>query len=96
MIMDDFSRYTWILFLAHKNHVFQEFSKFCRNIQNEKGFTISCIRSDHRREFEKVDFESFCDEHGIQHSFLTPRTLNKMSLLKGKIELCKNSKNYAS
>ena len=40
--MDDFSRYTWVLFLAHKNDVFHEFSKLCRKIQNEKGFTISC------------------------------------------------------
>ena len=47
VIVDDFSRYTWVLFLAHKNDVFHEFSKLCRKIQNEKGFTISCIRSDH-------------------------------------------------
>ena len=64
VIVDDFSRYTWVLFLAHKNDVFHEFSKLCRKIQNEKGFTISCIRSDHGREFENVEFESFCDEQG--------------------------------
>ena len=74
VIVDNFSRYTWALFLAHKNDVFHEFSKLCRKIQNEKGFTISCIRSDHGREFENVDFESFCDEHGIEHNFSAPRT----------------------
>ena len=62
VIVDDFSKYTWVLFLAHKNDVFHEFSKLCRKIQNEKGFTISCIRSDHGREFENVEFESFCNE----------------------------------
>ena len=62
VIVDDFSRYTWVVFLAHKNDVFHEFSKLCRKIHNEKGFTISCIRSDHGREFENVEFESFCDE----------------------------------
>ena len=40
VIVDDFSRYKWVLFLAHKNDVFHEFSKLCRKIQNEKGFTI--------------------------------------------------------
>ena len=63
--VDDFSRYTCVLFLAHKNDVFHEFSKLCRNVQNEKGFTISCIRSNHGREFENVHFEGFCDKQGI-------------------------------
>ena len=40
MIVDDFSRYTLVLFLAHKNDVFDEFSKLCKKIQNEKGFTF--------------------------------------------------------
>ena len=74
VIMDDFSRSTWVLFLTHKNDAFHEFSNLCRKIQNEKGFTISCIRSDHGREFENVDFESFCDKHGIEHTFSAPRT----------------------
>ena len=74
VIVDDFSRYTWVLFLAHKNDVFHEFSKLCRKIQNEKGFTISCIRSNHGREFENVEFESFYDEKGIEHTFSAPRT----------------------
>ena len=74
VIVDDFSRYTWVLFLANKNDVFHKFSKLCKKIQNEKGFTISCIKSDHGREFENVDFESFCDEYGFEHNFSTPRT----------------------
>ena len=86
LTVDDFSRYTLVLFLAHKNEVFHEFLKFCRKIQNEKGFIISCIRSDNEREFENIDFESFCDEHGIEHNFSASR---KMGLLKGIIELCK-------
>ena len=87
--MDDFSRYTWVLFLAHKNDVFHEFSKLCRRIQNEKSFTIYCIRSDYGREFENVEFESFCDEQGIEHTFKLLELPNKMGLLKGKIEPCK-------
>ena len=49
VIVDDFSSYTWVLFLAHKKDVFHEFSKLCKKIQNEKGFTISCIRCGHGR-----------------------------------------------
>ena len=84
MIVNDFSRYTWVLFLAHKNDVFHEFSKLCRKIQNEKGFTISCIRSDHGREFENVEFESFCYEQGIEHTFSAHRTPQKNRVVERK------------
>ena len=39
VIVDDYSRYTWVLFLAHKNEAHKTFVKHCRRIQNEKGFT---------------------------------------------------------
>ena len=74
VIMDDFSKYTWVLFLSQKNEAFYEFSKFCNKVQNENVFTITCIRSDHGREFENIDFEKYCNEHGINHNFLAPRT----------------------
>ena len=38
VIVDDFSRYTWILFLSQKNEAFYEFSKFCNKVQNKKRF----------------------------------------------------------
>ena len=53
----DFCRYTWVLFLSQKNEAFYEFSKFCNKVQTEKGFAITCIRRDHGREFENIDFE---------------------------------------
>jgi hypothetical protein len=39
VIIDDYSRYTWVLFLAHKNEAHKAFVKHCRRIQNEKCFT---------------------------------------------------------
>ena len=78
VIMDDFSRYTWVLFLSQKNEVFHEFSKFCNKFQNEKGFTITCIRSYHGKEFENIDFEEYCNEHGINTIFRLLELLNKM------------------
>ena len=36
VIVDDFSRYTLVLFLSQKNEIFYEFSKFCNKVQNEK------------------------------------------------------------
>ena len=36
VIVDDYTRFMWILFLAHKNDAFNEFSKLCRKVQNKK------------------------------------------------------------
>ena len=83
VIVDDFSRYTWVLFLAHKNDVFHEFSKLCR-IFKMKRFYRLLYRSDHGREFENVDFESFCDEYGIIYNFSAPKTPQKNGVVERK------------
>ena len=82
--MDDFSRYTWMLFLSQKNEAFYENSKFCNKVQNEKGFAITCIRSDYGREFENIDFENYCNEHGIDHNFLAPKTPQQNGVVERK------------
>ena len=60
--------------LKNKNDTFDEFSSFCKKVQNQKVLAIVTIRSDHRGEFENEAFHSFCLEHGIDHTFSTPRT----------------------
>ena len=40
VIVDDFSRFTWTLFLTHKNKALQTFSNICKRIQNEKVFQL--------------------------------------------------------
>ena len=82
--MDDFSRYTWVLFLSQKNEAFYEFSKSCNKVQNENDFAITCIRSDHGREFENINFEDYCNEHGIDHNFSAPRTLQQNGVVERK------------
>ena len=75
IIIDDFSRFTWILFLVSKNEAFLALSKFYRKISNENGLPIISIHNDHGTEFENKDLEKFCDEKGIDHNFSAPRTL---------------------
>ena len=84
VIMDDFSRYTWVLFLSQKNETFYEFSKFYNKVQNEKGFTITCIRSDHRREFENIIFEDYCNEHEFDYKFSALRTPQQHEVVERK------------
>ena len=84
VIVDDYSRFTWTLFLAHKRESFHAFKKLAKIIQNKKNLNIASIRSDHEREFENKDFELFCDENGIEHNFFAPRTPKKNAVAKRK------------
>ena len=84
VIADDYSRYTWVLFLSNKDDAFDAFKVFCKKVQNEKGCSISCIRSDHGGEFEKYAFENFCNDFGIEHQFSSPRTPQQNRLVERK------------
>jgi hypothetical protein len=53
LIIDDYSRFTWVLFLCHKSENFKIFVNFFNRVKNEKGSKIMKIRSDHGGEFEK-------------------------------------------
>ena len=63
LIVDDFSRLTWVIFLVHKDEACEAFKIFSKRVQNEKGFCILSIRSDHSGEFENHVFENFCNEN---------------------------------
>ena len=43
VIIDDFSRYTWVLFLANKDDAHDVFKVFCKKIQNEKGMVLHVL-----------------------------------------------------
>ena len=38
VLIDDYSRYTWVYFLAHKNDAFKAFENFIKRIQKEIFF----------------------------------------------------------
>ena len=67
VIVDDYSRYSWVLFLANKDDAIDAFRIFYKNVQNEKVYSMTCIRSDHGGEFENHAFENFCNDLGIEH-----------------------------
>ena len=61
VIVDDFSRYTWTLFLKHKSGTFGIFKIFASRIKTQMDFKIKNIRSDHGGEFENDLFTNFCN-----------------------------------
>ncbi|XP_070039289.1 uncharacterized protein [Nicotiana tomentosiformis] len=74
VLIDDYSRFTWTLFLTYKDEAFDMFTSFVRKTQKQLGNQHTSIRYDHGTEFENAKFAEFCDEHGIDHNFSAPRT----------------------
>ena len=52
VIVDDFSRFSWAIFLSSKDETFEQFIVFAKKVQNEKGMCILGIRIYHGGEFE--------------------------------------------
>ena len=74
VIVDDYSRWTWVKFLRTKDDAYDVFSNLCTQVQSKKELKIFKVRSDHGGEFENEPFESFCEKYGIVHEFSSPRT----------------------
>ena len=86
IIIDDYSRFTWVFFLHDKSEVQGVVKKFIKKAQNEFEVKIKNIRSDNGTEFRNTNIEEFLDEEGIKHEF--SHTLhNKTALWRERIGL---------
>ena len=86
MIVDDYTRYTWVFFLVDKSDVFATFKLFVKGIHNEFETTIKRVRSDNDSEFKKLELMS-CVMNLELDINSHPSTLhNQMALLRGRIE----------
>ena len=84
VLVDDFTRFTWTLFLSAKSEVYKCFKKFAKLIQNQLSLKIVSIRSDHGGEFENTRIDAFCDKFGIDHQFSAPRTPEQNGVVERK------------
>ena len=75
VIVDDYSRYTWVFFLYDKTEVAACFKKFAKRAQNEFEVKLKKIRSDNGKEFDNTNIEAYCDEVGIKHEVSATYTL---------------------
>ena len=66
LIIDDFSRMTWVAFLKNKSEAMEKFKIFKALAENQIGCKLKCIRSDRGGEFTDHDFADLCNEHGIK------------------------------
>lgn len=48
-ITDDYSRFTWVLFLTEKGDTFEVFRNFVTMIEKEFSTIVGCVLGDHQR-----------------------------------------------
>jgi transposase InsO family protein len=74
VIVDDFSCFTWVLFLQDKSETQGTLKRFLRRAQNEFELKVKKIRSNNGSEFKNLQVEEYLEEEGIKHEFSAPYT----------------------
>jgi transposase InsO family protein len=74
IIIDDYSRFTWVFVLQDKSETQEVLNKFLKRAQNKFDAKVKRIRSDNGTEFKKTQVEDFLDKEGIKHEFSAPYT----------------------
>lgn len=69
VLVDDFSRFSWVYFLVYKSETQDYFKKIARRAQNDYGVIIKHVRSDDGIEFKNLTREEFFDQLGVTHEF---------------------------
>ena len=84
VIVDDFSRFTWVFFLQDKSETQGTLKRFLRRAQNEFELKVKKIRSDNGSEFKNLQVEEFLEEEGIKHEFSAPYTPQQNGVVERK------------
>jgi transposase InsO family protein len=84
VIVDDFSRFTWVFFLQDKSETQGTLKRFLRRAQNEFELKVKKIRSDNRSEFKNLQVEEYLEEEGIKHKFSAPYTPQQNGVVERK------------
>ncbi|KAK1610870.1 hypothetical protein QYE76_034543, partial [Lolium multiflorum] len=69
VIVDDYSRYTWVYFLKTKDETQQIFIDFATEVQRQHNLLIKAIRSDNGSEFKNYTLNDFLSDEGIRHQY---------------------------
>ncbi|GJU12400.1 retrovirus-related pol polyprotein from transposon TNT 1-94 [Tanacetum coccineum] len=82
VIVDDYSRYTWTLFLRSKDETPKVLKDFLTMIQRNLQALVISVRTDRGTEFLNKTLNAFFKEEGIEHQTSTPRTPEQNGIVK--------------
>ena len=84
LLIDDYSRMTWVTFLKEKLEALKNFKIFKAMVENETHMKIKCLKSDNGEEFTSNEFDEFCEKHGIKRQFSVAKTPQRNSVVERK------------
>jgi transposase InsO family protein len=64
-IIDDYSRMMWVTFLRDKYESLEKFMIFKAMVEVVTRLKLTCLRSDKGGEFTSSEYNTFCEEHGV-------------------------------
>ncbi|GKC38188.1 retrovirus-related pol polyprotein from transposon TNT 1-94, partial [Tanacetum coccineum] len=74
VIVDEYSRYTWVYFLKKKSQAAETIMSFIKRVENQNDIKVKQLRTDNGTEFRNSILVNFCDEKGISQNFSSPYT----------------------
>ncbi|KAL1205085.1 Retrovirus-related Pol polyprotein from transposon TNT 1-94 [Cardamine amara subsp. amara] len=74
VLIDEFSRYMWIMLLKEKSEAFDRFKRFKEIVENQTGLAIKTFRTDRGGEFTSSEFNSFCEKNVVTRHLTAPYT----------------------
>nr|GEV88722.1 putative ribonuclease H-like domain-containing protein [Tanacetum cinerariifolium] len=84
VVTDEFSRFTWVFFLATKDETSPILKTFITSIENQLSLKVNIIKSDNETEFKNNDLNQLCGMKGIKREFSVPRTPQQNGIVKRK------------
>jgi transposase InsO family protein len=84
VIVDDYSRFTWVFFLQDKYETQGTLKRFLRRAQNEFKLKVKKIRSNNCSKFKNLQVEEYLEEEGIKYEFFAPYTPQQNGVLERK------------
>nr|GEY49798.1 hypothetical protein [Tanacetum cinerariifolium] len=77
VIVDDYSRYTWTLFLCSKDETPEVLKEFLTMIQRNLKAPVITVRTDRGTKFLNKTLNAFFKEEGVEHQTSAARTLEQ-------------------
>nr|GEY35200.1 putative ribonuclease H-like domain-containing protein [Tanacetum cinerariifolium] len=74
VVTDDYSKFSWVFFLATKDETSTILKTFITGIENQINHKVKIIRSDNRNEFNNQELNQFCGMKRIKREFSVART----------------------
>jgi transposase InsO family protein len=84
VIVDDYTRYTWVFFFVDKSDAFDTFKAFVKRCQNKFETIIKKVRSGNGSEFKNTRIDDLCDEFRIRLQFSAKYTPQSNGIVERK------------